>query len=319
MDTEKQYRIGEHRLVLGWCDTEQSYYARIETDQEKPEILWTLADPRDRLNQLLQFISINLRTVTGLENFQLSTEDQTALQEAPDCIRIDPAQLQRLDILDTDYVQVPAWVTDPYFEQPDIVEEVDTLCQDRLAACVARLVELQHIEHSGEPLDDYGSVDDSRNRAIAETAVFLAETGRLLSDERLQVLSSTPFDNLWHISELFMEAEIEDIDGFTCDLCRSRLSDFPKAIQRGYDPTTGLPLSYAEADGFSWANTVPPPSAASLYQQYGFSEEAAWQLVHIQRTDPRDRTEQDWAFLSDALQRLSDYTEQLSEAWGLEA
>ncbi|NEP18713.1 MAG: hypothetical protein F6J97_17740 [Leptolyngbya sp. SIO4C1] len=318
MDTEKQYRVGEHRLILGWRDTEQFYYARIETEQDKPDSLWTLAEPRDKLNQLLQFASINLRSVTGLETFQLSAEDWAALQEAPDCIRIDPAQLQRLDILDTDYVQVPDWVTDPYFEQPGIAEDIDTLCQDRLAACVARLVELQHIEHSGEPLDDYGSVEDSRNRAIAETAAFLAETSRLLSDERLQVLSSIPFDNLWHISELFTEAEIEDIDGFTCDLCRSRLSDFPKAIQRGYDPTTGLPLSFAESEGFSWDNTTPS-SAASLYQQYGFSEEAAWQLVHIQRTDPRDRTEQDWAFLSDALQRLSDCTEQLSEVWGLEA
>ena len=116
MDVEKTYQIGyvEHlpvRLAIGWSDTNQEHYARIETDTTTPETLRFYSPSTDEFSASLSMLLVHLQDeileVTGMDDFVIPSEDLETLQTAPRQVLVDPASLQRIELTDEEFFSQP--------------------------------------------------------------------------------------------------------------------------------------------------------------------------------------------------------------------
>ena len=116
MDVEKTYQIGYAeqlpiRLAIGWSDTHQEHYARIETDATTPETLRSYSPSTDEFSASLSMLLVHLQDeileVTGIDNFIIPSEDLEALQTAPRQVLVDPASLQRIELTDEEFFSQP--------------------------------------------------------------------------------------------------------------------------------------------------------------------------------------------------------------------
>lgn len=340
MQLEKVYPIGSkdgvpYRAVLGWSDTAQEHYALIETDKESSDMFWRLPSCRD-LSNLDTIVAITGSVVEALMEdngrFNPSAEDILALQNAPLQRLVDPAEIEVLDMLDTDYAKAPIYGqpaiapvsrnqlpyeeflriidygrdTDLFTDDAPIQDLEQTVedCFAELQTCVSCLESYLDPAQQGNIEADKARLDRQLNGAVVFTACELVRMNealyRDLSHERLDAIATASNDPEASLTDVFTPTEIELLDAVTTRLCGSKLSDFRKAVeQRGYNPTNGLPLNCPNPETFNWAATIPD-SAEEQYRQYGLSEEDAQRAVRIQRADPRHRTEDEWTFLEEA-------------------
>ena len=236
--------------------------------------------------------------------------------------QVDPSEIIHLDILDTEYTNNLHRYTDMFGElmRPENLEEENSNSMSHLQSCVELLKVLGRIE-SGQEEDlphSYGTIEMRQQGAIAHAAAQLVqssyELATMMSNEPLSRLEAATFDahELWDIHALFNDREISLINTFTYSLCGSNLTDFPLALERGYDPTSGLPLDCPNPETFRWEDTVGS-NTAELYQQNGLSAEDAALMIQIQRTDPRYRNEAAWVFMMEATERLMTVIQYLKE------
>lgn len=352
MNVEKTYPIGAsidgtyYQAVIGWSDTHQEYYARLETEAEEPDVYREYRPSIDgfdySLTILLAHLQFEVSDSTGKADFVLSDEDIQALSAAPRQRLVDPSELIRIDVLDTDYAADPSEYVDPHSgyifqrgrsaERQEIVpyqEFLNTIESDvteervsqavynsisELNFCTDVLLRLNRIELG---LDDdwsqsIGTVQQRRETVIAQTARQITamndKLAMAMSSERRAAIASPSFEELLNIHTLLEPQEVDLIDTATEPLCGTKLTGFELAIARGYHPVTGLPLECRNSETYSWEAAVSD-SAVDLYAAYGMSEEEAGRVVAIQRTDPQYRGTDDWAFLEGMYQRLSAMNE----------
>lgn len=311
MDVEMIYPHGPYRIVLGYSDEKQEHFARIETNANEPEVQWEYQTPPGISGSsavlMLGDAQEAARSIIGLEHFEIDAYDSDQLKNAPYSRQVNPGELVRIDALDTDYLagfdQYTSAIDDALPELED-AEQERADCMTLLQVCVEMLSELQPLQHIREEDLNHtrAFVETQKDNAIAITAwelvmssYELATTTGAGSRRADDVVTSG--QEPWDINDLFREEEIVQIDSFTHNLCGSRLTDFPQAVlERGYDPTTGLPLDCQNPESFSWEQSIPD-NIEALYIQYGMADEDASRAVTIQRTDPRDRSDDDWTFL----------------------
>lgn len=195
-------------------------------------------------------------------------------------------------------------------------DEVDQAVYDSVSElnfCAETLKQLYYIDNGllEEYPGSFGTTQQRRDTLIAQTARQLIEINDTLAmvipAERRQAIAEATFEELLHLETLFSTVEIDQINRFVHALCRTKLTDFPIAFERGFNPVNGLPLVCPNPASFSWANTVQD-GAIGFYQHSGLSLEEAELAVSIQRTDPRLRTEDDWEFLQSNKETLFAFT-----------
>lgn len=323
MDVEIVYSHGLYRIVLGFFDKKQEHFARIETDSTDPKVQWEYKASEKSLGfdvlGMLSHTQKAARSLTGIEYFEVDNYDMNQLIKAPHSRQVSPAELTHIEALDTDYLAgfdlYTAAIDEVLPELSD--EQVETAESTALLReCVQTLYQLQQIENCelADLQHSYGTVEARKASTVAVTALELvtncyglatsmAIDSRAIADEI--VSEQIP----WQISDVFNEQEIAQIDSFTENLCGSQLSQFQKAVERGYDPTTGLPLDCQNPETFSWAQTVPN-GAEALYIQNGMTEVNASRMIFVQQTDPRDRSDNDWNFLKSMTLYMNAVAEQ---------
>ena len=65
---------------------------------------------------------------------------------------------------------------------------------------------------------------------------------------------------------------------------------------KGYDPVTGVPIGCLSSK-FNWSASVRGEDAELYARVLGIDMEIAKRIISIQMTDPRERTEEEWALL----------------------
>lgn len=375
MDVEKAYAIGSkngmpYRAVLGWSDTGQNYYARLEADQENPETVVQFGFDRDeRGNSLLmlcnhldieaaKLLEVEAFSIQNMENFD---DGYVELRQAPRQRLVDPNSLQRLDLSSEEFFsdpgrfmsaagtiypdgQVPLDETPftqdiepppgrqilPYeeflriidygagtelFGEDAPIEDLEQMVADSLAeleACVCHLVEISQARQDASA----ETLEQQRHAAIAFTAGELVQINeglcRTFSVERIGTIAHAYENDSATIATIYTPAEIERINRLTVALCGSKLTEFSQAIERGYDPVTGLPLGCSNPEAFRY-EILATPEALYCYRLLGLSAQDAARTVYIQGTDPRYRTEDDWEFLNARSLQLRMEFQQIEE------
>ncbi|MEM6254855.1 MAG: hypothetical protein AAF821_18215 [Cyanobacteria bacterium P01_D01_bin.156] len=339
MDTEYTYPIGSngdipYRVVIGWSDTEQSYFSRVETDTLEPRTVWQFEPAVTSMTPLLDVLAltqIEARKCTSIEQFELPEDDINALIEATRQRLVDPSEIQPLNMLDTDYAKAPIYGNTPSpalvhqqlpFEQfLAIIDDGRSTSQfsndapyDDLEQMVAdSLFELQTcVSYLSTSLTN----EQRCHLGLVFTACQLIQINQSLnlsfSHDRMHHIAIESESPIATLHNLFTPDEIDRINALTVSLCGSKLTDFRQALERGYDPTNGAPLDCPNPVSFNWADTVED-DAIGLYQQYGLSLDDAQHMVDIERTDPRYRAPEDWAFLESTAQRLRAISERRRE------
>lgn len=181
-------------------------------------------------------------------------------------------------------------------------ERADALAE--LEHCVFELVNLRDYERGEiEDIASERSIEQRRSNLLAQTASMLASNAYAiasqLSPSTFTTMANSDGLNDWDIYTLLDERELSLINNYCESLCRTRLTDFPLAVQRGYNPTNGVPLEHhPNSEQYNRAALFPSPQTERTYQQFcGMTEEQAAEAVRILRLDLRDRTEADWNFL----------------------
>lgn len=304
VNVEKIYQIGEkddvpYRAVVGWSDTQQAYYACIETDSELSDIFWKLP-PRIGLTDVDTIMAITGSVVEALTKeagrFYPAAEDIAILQQAPRQREVDPSELIPIDMLDTDYAAKLA------AEDTLALAEEQMVCMQSLTYCVSMLRDLQQREAIDDAYD-IGSFTERRSTILAQTAadlvLYVEELNQAISGVSIHNLASSDHTELWDYDALLMPQEIERIDDYVQSLCDSRLTGFPQAISRGYNPVTGLLLDCPNPEAFTWEEMVRSAESMALYEAHGLLPEQARQVVEVQCTDPRYRSVEEWALLEE--------------------
>ena len=355
MDVEKTYQIGYAdqlpvRLAIGWSDTNQEHYARIETDTTTPETLRFYSPSTDEFSYSLSILLIHLQDeileVTGMDNFVIPSEDLETLQTAPRQRLVDPSEIEELDMLDTDYAIAPIYGTidissanttqqltfeeflraidygrdTGLFADDAPIEDLEQTVQDcyaELQTCVSGIRDFIDAFQRANAAISKETLDNQCNREVNITATLLLELNQALHMSfprvRIQEIGAASADDTAAIDQIYTPEELERINAVTTRLCGSKLTNFYRAAQRGYDPVTGLPLECPNPESFRWEDTVDD-TAVSLYQHYGLSNEEARRAIEIQRTDPRFRTEEDWILLEETRTQLK-LIAQGQESW----
>lgn len=348
MDTDYTYPIGSngdipYRVVIGWSDTEQSYFARIETNTLEPITVWQFEPAPTSPHPLLDILAlaqIKSSEHTGIEQLEWPIDDIQALQDAPYQRLVDSAEIEHLGMLDTDYAQAPIYGNTsqtpvrefiPFNQFLDTIEnvgdsarfsdgapneDIQQMISDsflELKTCVSCL------RTALENIPQGQTVDGVCNGTLLFTACELVRINESLYSEfsggRLTEIAIASESAASTIEGIFTPEEISLINTLTVSLCGSKLTDFTQALERCYDPTTGLPLDCPDPASFNWADTVED-DAIGLYQQYGLSLDDAQHMVNIELTDPRYRDPEAWAFLESTAQRLRAIREQMHEGMG---
>ncbi|MEO0375467.1 MAG: hypothetical protein AAF329_12750 [Cyanobacteria bacterium P01_A01_bin.17] len=341
MDVEKTYSLGPYRVVLGWTDTEQEYYGRIEPsliEEGKPYAYHLIIGHRDWA-AMLAFTQEEVTRITGTDFLEIPESDIRELVDAPHTRLVDSSEIERLPMLDTDYAQNPiygnqrssseqhlsfeeflAFIDDGQDSDlfsdaaayDDLVQMVAD-CYSELEACVSCLKSFLLMEGQEHTDDSEARRESLCQSAISFTAGQLVQTNEALFRsfplERIgEIAHASTEDMTASVNQIYTPEELARINRVTVSLCGSKLTDFIKAVERGYDPVTGLPLECPNPESFSWAATIQE-GEETLYQQSVLSEEQASRAVAIQRTDPRYREEEDWAFLEAMREKMAAYIE----------
>jgi len=328
MDVEMVYTEGPCRIVVGYSDDKQEHYGWIESDAIEPEVLWAYQVPsgfsHHNVLDMLTHTQRAARRLIGIEHFELDAYDMDQLTRAPQSRQVDSTELIPIDALDTDYLagftQFEMAIDDALPELEDV--ELETAdCMALLRDCVETLSQLQRIEIGEEEnlLNNHVSIEVQKTNAVAVAALELVSNSYELATS--MNIDSRPILEVialrlepWNISDLFNGEEIIQIDSFTQNLCGSRLTQFPQAVERGYDPTTGLPINCRNPETFSY-ETVVLPGTEVFYEHFGLSHEEALRVADIQRTDPRYRAEEDWDYIEAMTLRMKAFAEQ-SQGYG---
>lgn len=181
-------------------------------------------------------------------------------------------------------------------------EHADVMTE--LEHCVFELVNLRDYERGEiEDTEPARSIEQRRSNILAQTAAMVASNvygiASELTPSTFTTMANSDGINDWDIYTLLDERELGLINDYCASLCRTRFTDFPLAVQRGYDPTNGVPLEYRDnPERYDPAALFPSPQTETLYQNCGMTAEQAAEVARIQRLDLRDRTEEDWRYLS---------------------
>ena len=309
MDLERVFPVGSKdgvpcRAVLGWSDTQRQYYACIETDVEFSDIFWKLPpDPGlSDVNTIMAITDSVVEALTGEEGrLNPSTEDITALQEAPSQRLVDPSTIVRLDMLDTDYAaQLAA-------DEASASETEESICMATLNYCVEVLSEIQQRENNQE-LYAEGSFIERRSTILAQTIADMVPNiealGDAISDASAHRLATGDYTQLWSLESVVTAEEMTVVDRYVQSLCGSALSGFELAVSRGYNPVDGRYLDGIEPYGVSQAAQHSGVWEAML-QGNVLSHEDAARFNTMVRGDPRNRNEDDWQFLGNVAEQLA--------------
>ena len=325
MNFSRTYDLeASHQLTLGYSEDTKSYFSTLVTIEPEPQTVWAYKPPTQYLQNELQaqplevmlaFAEQAVRQETEGRTFVLPDSAYQQLQQAPNIV---PVLASGSAAMDTDYVpgleyQQPilgiealGWNSDtspvPQLSPEDqSAERADALGQ--LEYCVFELVRLRDIER-GDLNDPHPeqSVEQRRNALLAGTAAGIASNvyaiASQLRPETFTAMANQERIEHWDIYTLLDERERRLINDYCESLCRSRLTDFPLAIQRGYNPTNGVPLDFhPHPETYDPATLFPSPQTETLYQEAGMTAEQAIECTRIQRLDIRDRTETDWNYL----------------------
>lgn len=348
MDTEYSYPLTSNdgilcRAIIGWSDTAQEYYACIETNTEYSDILWK-HPPNENTSDIRLIAQSLINAAVSLtldKEFQLCSEDIETLFSAPRQRLVAAAEIEHLNMLDTDYAKAPFYGSThsteavhhqiPFDQFLDIIdggrniglfrqqEQIDDLeeINDLEQMVTDSFFELQTCVSCLRQALDYSTTADQRcEHILLFTVCELIRINESLncsfSSDRIHAVAIASESTTDTINDVFNSEEIDRVNTLTVSLCGSKLTDFKQAIERGYDPTTGLPLDCPTPQSFNWAATVGE-DAVELYQQYGLSLDDAQHMVDIERTDPRYREPEAWAFLETTAQRLMAIHEQRHE------
>ena len=180
-------------------------------------------------------------------------------------------------------------------------ERADALAE--LEYCVFELKRLRDIEQ-GTIDDDHPqrSLEERRSTLLAQTAAGLASNAyaiaAALSPSTFTTMANSDGIEVWDLDTLLGEQELRLVDDYCEALCRTRLTDFPIAVQRGFNPTNGVPFAYyPHPERYDPTALFPSPETETLYEGCGLTAEEAANVVRIQRQDLRDRTAEEWAYL----------------------
>lgn len=191
------------------------------------------------------------------------------------------------------------WTQD--HNREDVRQEV-TDAINELHSCVDILDGWQEAEDAGITSEIEGTLAERQSDILSRTAIHLIVkinplSGILEPSEMTRFAAVSQADTLLSYEDLFSEEQRAAIDALTTSLCRAPLSGFPQAVARRYSPVDGRTFGTAP-NASSPESLFPGPETERLYEQFMSAEEAA-ETARIQRRDPRDRREEDWAYLAE--------------------
>lgn len=312
MDVEKIYPIGSrdntpYKAIIGWSDTQQDYYACIQADTETEDITWRYWPTRGVDASVIMNITASVVEAWTGESDQLEPTLETiqadiqALNDAPNQRQVDPSEIVRVDMLDTD------WVRQVQIENAVARELERNVCIEYLDYCVDVLAGVQRRENNQESYS-IESFDERRSTIMAQTVASMVEHAGVLNDVISEAsalnLASGDYTQLWSLESMLTAEDMATIDQYTQSICGTALSAFPTAVSRGYNPTNGTHINglssidkFVDAHGFS---------AFTLWPHHGeVPPEDRERFDNIILADPRNRSEEDWQFVDAVIEQLA--------------